>query len=178
MAAGCQDGSILTGDFFAGDVTPLTGKHRGQVLSLSFSSKGGFLASSSSEGRICIWDFNQKTLVWSESLEAPIWSVTFSPKGDLFASGSVNRWVCLWNLEGKKVREYRAASPVRGLAFSRDGKWLAASCSNGTVRLWPTVDETFESLLIRAKNKWSEALKWPPNGARGAVGEWNSDVAG
>jgi WD40 repeat protein len=173
MAAGCQDGSILTGDFFAGDVTPLKGGHSGQVLSLSFSfsSKGRFLASSSSEGRICIWDFNQKTLKWSEALDAPIWSVTFSPNGDLLASGSVNRWVCLWNLKGKKVREYRTASPVRGLAFSRDGKWLAASCSDGTVRLWPTSDETFESLLIRAKDEWNKALKWPANGASGAVGE-------
>ena len=167
MAAGCRDGSILTGDLFAGDVTPLKPGHSGQVLSLSFSfsSKGRFLASSSSEGRICIWDFNQNNLKWWQDLDAPIWGVTFSPNGDLLASGSVNRWVCLWNLEGKKVREYRAASPVRGLAFSRDGQWLAASCSDGTVRLWPTADETFESLLIRARDKWNKALKWPANGA-------------
>jgi WD40 repeat protein len=172
MAAGCQDGSILTGDFFAGDVTPLRGDYSGQVLSLSFSfsSRGRFLASSSSGGRICIWDFNQKTLEWSEGLDAPIWSVTFNPNGDLLASGSVNRWVCLWNLDGKKVREYRAASPVRGLTFSRDGKWLAASCSDGTVRMWPMSDETFESLLMRAKGEWNNALKWLANGASGALG--------
>jgi WD40 repeat protein len=169
IAAGCQDGSILVGDFLARDVMQLTGVHGGQVLSLSFSSNGRFLASSSSEGRICLWDLTHKKYNWWHDLNAPVWSVSFSPNGEHFASGSVNRCVCLWNLESEKLCEYRATSPVRGLAFSRDRRWLAASCSDGTVRLWPALNEEFESLLIRAKDEWNNALKWTPNRTSSAV---------
>lgn len=163
ITAGCQDGSILMREFLGRDVKQLTGVHDGQVLSLSFSPDGRFLASSSSEGRVCVWDIAQKKHRWLDLDAAPIWSVSFSSNGGLLACGSVNRSVCLWNLEGEKLGVYHAEGPIRGLAFSRDGRWLAASCSDGSVRLWPTFTEKFESLLIRAKSEWGKALKSPPN---------------
>jgi WD40 repeat protein len=71
-------------------------------------------------------------------------SVAFSPDGRLLASGSVYYiWdgkttfygtVELWNVEtGQKVRTLRG-TPVRSVAFSADGRWLASVDS--TVKLW------------------------------------------
>ena len=68
----------------------------------------------------------------------------------------MDRSVCLWNLAGEKVGGYPAEGPIRGLGFSRDGKWLAGSCSDGTLRFWPATNEDFKSLLARAKDQWEK----------------------
>jgi WD40 repeat protein len=163
IAAGCQDGSIQVRDIMGKSVMQLRGVHDGQVLSLSFSPDGQFLASGSSEGRICVWDLSKQVKKWVDRFDAPIWGVVFNPTGDLLACGSVNRSVCLWNLAGEKVREYSAEGPIRGLAFSRSGEWLAGACSDGTVRLWPIGTADFTSLLARAKSEWKKIspFVWP-----------------
>jgi WD40 repeat protein len=130
----------------------LTGVHAGQLLSLSFSPDNRLLASSSSEGRICIWDLAGQKAKWVQNLGTPVWAVAFDPNGEILASGSVDRSVRLWDLDGERIGRYSADGPIRGLCFIRpDGKWLASACSDGTVRLWPIHREDFESLLERAK---------------------------
>jgi WD40 repeat protein len=165
ITAGCQDGTILMREVLGKKTRKeLTGVHSGQVLSLSFNSdkRSRFLASSSSEGRICVWDLateEHKLL----DLHAPVWSVVFSPDGRFLASGSVNRSVYLWGIDWERLGAYHADGPIRGLAFSRDSKLLAASCSDGTVRLWSVINETFETLLSKAGREWDKALKWIPD---------------
>ena len=165
ITAGCQDGTILMRELLGKkSKKELTGVHSGQVLSLSFNSDERFryLASSSSEGRICVWDLatEEHRLL---DLHAPVWSVVFSPDGRFLASGSVNRSVYLWDIAWERLGAYHADGPIRGLAFSRDSKLLAASCSDGTVRLWPVINETFETLLAKARCEWDKALKWIPD---------------
>jgi WD40 repeat protein len=163
IAAGCQDGGIRIRDLVGKDVMHLRGVHSGQVLSLSFGPDGKYLASGSSEGRVCIWDLSARSALRVRDLEAPIWSVTFNHRGETLATGSVDRSAGLWNLALERLGWHSAGGPIRGLAFSRRDDWLAGSCSDGTVRLWPIGKDDFATLITRAKSEQEKiaALSWP-----------------
>ena len=151
--------------------------HQGQVLGLGFSADGRWLASSSSEGRIVVWDLDSGEAEPIAKLRAPVWSVCFSPGGELLASGSVDRSVRLWHFDGGKVREtfppLYSRGPIRGISFERPtGDALAAACSDGTVRLWPTrCDGNLDDLLEQARTKLRECdpliYQGPATGPRG-----------
>ena len=64
-------------------------------------------------------------------------SLAFAPSGDALASVSRDGMVRYWNMEGSG--EFRVLEPshgqINGLAYSADGRWLAAA-SNRTLRMY------------------------------------------
>jgi WD40 repeat protein/uncharacterized caspase-like protein len=143
-------------------------------LSYALSPDGKILASGSAEQTIKLWDVSTgselRTLAGSYTgfLSS---TFAFSTDGKLFAgssndalaSGQVN--VKIWDVStGKVLRTLRNVSSANVLAFSRDGKTLAAGYLNSTIKLWDVSTGAWRRTL-RANSKWAiTAVIFSPDG--------------
>ena len=70
----------------------------------------------------------------------PISTLAISPDGKSMVSAT-NSGICLWDLgSGKKIKNLTfscsANSEIYSLEYSRDGRLIAAGCSDEAVRIW------------------------------------------
>lgn len=150
IASGNREGSVVLWDLASQQRLgePLKGDAT-SVNSVAFSRDGSLLASASSDGFVYLW-----SVASSLALRKPLGShsgvrcVLFSPDGKLLASASEDGTVQLWDVR----RRQPLGAPLKGsrwaassfavndqlwnIAFSRDGKLLAAGGKDGTVRFW------------------------------------------
>lgn len=135
------------------EVSTLKG-HAQQVNTLRFSPDGKTLASGSNDGTIKLWNVaSRQELATLKGHREPVTKVAFSPDGKTLASSSSDSGVKLWNVATfkevvtldlhetriGKLLSLRAGAQkidVLALAFSPDGRTLAAGSSDSEVRLW------------------------------------------
>ena len=131
IAAGAQD-SITFWDLQNGerkDAITLQRENSGRILSLAASPREPLLAAGSEDGNVTVWDMVDHSLkyeplcsVQDESLDAEV--------------------LCHKSGSGQ--------TDIRGLAFSADGKWLAAGSSDQHAWLW---DVETGTLLARSPDR-------------------------
>jgi hypothetical protein len=69
--------------------------------------------------------------------DGTVFSVDVSPDASRIVSGGQDQSVKLWDVRsGQELRAIRFGEPVRSVAFSPDGRQIAASGTNGTVRIF------------------------------------------
>jgi WD40 repeat protein len=115
-----------------------------EIYSLAFSPDGKVLAVGSATGTR-LWDTQTRTLVGPPMPSGSIvWSMAYSPDGTVLAMGT-SSGIQLWDtasgqpIGGTLTTATGSASTVESLAFSRDGRTLAAGIatkSGGSVQLW------------------------------------------
>ena len=115
----------------------LTG-HALNIWALSFSPEGSRVASGSFDRTLKIWDARSGKLIRSvaghdEAIVGTAWS-----RQGLIASGGDDDRIKLWTADGAPTKTLYAGHHVHNLAFSPDGRWLAAggSESAGLQMLW------------------------------------------
>ena len=72
-----------------------------------------------------------------------IWRAKFNPDGQSFATVSYDGFLRLWTLSGEPLTSFlqiHDGEPGGSstLAYSRDGRWVAAGAGQGLVRIWDT----------------------------------------
>jgi WD40 repeat protein len=123
--------------------------HAGIVWDTAFSPNGQFLASVSSDRTLKVWDWRNKSVVYSQSFPGQVVSVAFSPDGQSLAVGGVDGIInqiahaAVWTYSvgswqpQVKFPEY---INVTALAYSPRGGTLVGGGSSRNVQVWQTSD--------------------------------------
>ena len=152
--------------------------HSSIVYSVSWSPDGKYLASSSYDKTLIIWDAKSgerlKTLEGHSSI---VYSVSWSPDGKYLASGSDDDTVIIWDAAGgQRLKTLKGHSnDVESVSWSPDGKYLASGSRDETVIIWDaTVGEILKTLEGHSDGVWS--VCWSPDGKYLASGSEDNTV--
>jgi RNA polymerase sigma factor (sigma-70 family) len=123
-------------------------RHGHDLITAVYSPDGKTLATAGEGGKIRLWDTatgrTRRTLRQGKTC---ILSLAISPDGQTLAAGGVDHdrrshtlhptRLVLWDLvSGKARRTFVDSNGFQRLAFSRNGRWLAAGTNNEKIRLW------------------------------------------
>lgn len=157
--------SILTGG--QRRVLPGLPSLTAEVESAEFSPTGATIALRSRDGRVCIWENDREELTGLGPVATERSAMAFSADGRQFACGSID----IENREDAEVRLWKSGDwetpailkrridstapldeqiafrDVRRLAFSEDGRYLAAAGDRPYVFVWDTSKQTVHAVL-------------------------------
>jgi RNA polymerase sigma factor (sigma-70 family) len=166
LAAGGYAGQVALRDVKSGQVVRAFKAHDHNVVCLAFTPDGKALVSGSYDGTVAVTErASGKEVRKFRVMKEPAWAVALSPDATLAACGDQeNTTVLLWDVTtGKELRRLqRSGQGSIRLAFSADGRTLAATDGGGGLRLW----ELATGLERRsvALHHYAAALAFAPGG--------------
>jgi WD40 repeat protein len=141
--------------------------HTRQITALAFSPDGKTLASVGGDrfraGELKLWDLQTgKEQVAIAPFKLRLWCVAIAPDGKRAAVGSGDGTAYLVDMKSGKVQTSIAVSAyIRRIAFSPDGKWLAAGYGDkGQVRILGVNDGKLRSDLQVPGGTYVEGLEF------------------
>jgi WD40 repeat protein len=145
----------------------LKGHTRGNI-NMAFSPDGKLLASGSHDTTIRLWNTTTGTMQMLLTVHTTaVRALCFSPNGRFLASGDDSSRVLLWNTTTREiVREISTEANPRRLAFSPDGRLLAALCL-GSLHLFDTKSGNLvgsNSSILGGMTHGRDLVSWWPGG--------------
>jgi WD40 repeat protein/serine/threonine protein kinase len=142
LISACWGGTVKVWDFpTEGERDTLPAPGAG-LNSVSFSPDGTILAISDSQnGTVALWDVASRQEVRLVTGTGQRFAcVAFAPDRQTLATGSADNLVRLWDVSTlKQVAAFQHSGPVDCVAFSPDGKLLAAACQAMSDLVWEPV---------------------------------------
>lgn len=115
--------------------------HTKAVTSIAWSLNGKFIASASKDGAVYVWDAASGTTLASFPHKAWVGGLAWSADSTSIVTGDYNPddSVRIWNIStgtGKSIFSDASANPVDAVAWSPDGKFIAAGYDKKQVKIW------------------------------------------
>jgi WD40 repeat protein len=140
------------------------------VEALAFHPAGGvlaiggidWLATGGGDGRVTLWDVAKQSVRCTFAGGAL--RVAFHPSRPLLATVSLTRTIRVWNHSAKRLAHELTGSDeaFTGIAYSPDGRWLAAGDDGHALRLWDA-DGTALRAFVELDSQ-IKALAFSPDG--------------
>lgn len=138
LASSSADGSAVLWDVVHKKKRMHVEGHGDPMLDVAFAPHEGLMATAGSH--IQLW--KERREHWSTPHTQPYFSVTFSPDGRHLASGTQGLIRIRALDRPESIRhDITTEGMAYQLAYSPDGRWLAAACSNGNLMLWDVAEE-------------------------------------
>ena len=120
------------------------------VWEIDFGPGGDSLALASFYSGMHVWDVTNGEPFWNygEKDKLRVLSVDYAPTGDAVAAGTLSNGVMIMDAQtGQLIKHLPLPAPVGDVAYSPDGRWLAAGSDDNKIRLWRTSDYELENTL-------------------------------
>jgi WD40 repeat protein/serine/threonine protein kinase len=153
-------------------------EHRGRVRAVAIAPNGKLVATGN-DATVCMWDRETGRLLAAlPGHTGFLRNLAFSPAGTTLASAGDDR-VRVWSVPDGRALQALAGSAAHTVAFSSDGQWLAAGCTDGKVRLWETKGYTLRHTLAHdGGGEWAVAFsgdgKWLATGGNSKLKLWDA----
>ncbi len=140
LASASSDSTVRLWDTATGQTVGLLAGHTGEVRDVAFSPDGALVASAGADRTVRLWDLaTGQTRFTLEGHMSGVDGVAFRRDGEMVAStGDV--WVRLWDPATGEIIDGLDSSPGEDVAFSPNGWYVAAACSDGVVFQWDAWD--------------------------------------
>ncbi|MEG4446326.1 hypothetical protein QUB47_31080 [Microcoleus sp. AT9_B5] len=139
--------------------------HTDTITDISFSPDGKFIASSSKDKTVKLWnrDGSEKKPALQGKYENEFTSVAFSPDSQIIAAGNKDNKIYLWRLNGTSIKPLTGHSDgVTNIRFSPDGKTIVSASRDNSVRLWK-IDGT-RIKKVEGHNSTVNIVRFSPDG--------------
>jgi eukaryotic-like serine/threonine-protein kinase len=148
LASASSDLAVRIWDVQSASVAQTLRGHTDDVASVAFSADGRSLASAGADRTVKIWDVGTGTQLRDfRGFKSAVSMLAFAPDGRALAcgsggtstAGSVQIWDLATNDGVTTLGESAGSADQHGfasVAFSPDGRWLAAGCGDGTIPVW------------------------------------------
>jgi WD40 repeat protein/transcriptional regulator with XRE-family HTH domain len=134
--AACDSDQLKVYDPVTGKLMMVLSGHQGDVLSVTFSLDGKYLATGGVDTTVRIWDANTGDLLHVlKGHTAEVGGLAFSPDGKFLISTSEDAMLKIWDVATWTVLRELSEFPIYKVSFNVDGTQLAAVTANG-LQVW------------------------------------------
>ncbi len=145
--------------------------HLRWVRGAAFSLDGQSLITADEDRKIIFWDVVTRKAKHEMNAGLQVYGLAMNPTADQFAVAGFGQSVRLIDGSGQAVSELAAPGrDTRAVAFSPDGRWLAAAARNGKLSVWrmPQAAPAIDALAADRRPLYAVALS--PDGQWVATG--------
>jgi WD40 repeat protein len=169
------------------------------VCSMAYGPDGRFVAASTADAQVQIWDTRSRSLHMSPRLRIEnaetawtCWGLAYSPDGRFVAASGDDNSIHIWDVSSAEGADVPGADvavlnghtgPVYSLAYSPDGRLLASGANDMSVRLWDVSQvSTGERLdleplvTLTGHERGIPGLDFSPDGRLLVSGSWDRTV--